>query len=188
MVSQVPLIEWKETVKTERQLHCLNFLFERFKMYYMPHIFPDFNWSTSLYRPSLELPDTRRFRPAFVDSGDGTKKMDPMLACRVVVIKWIAQYTHITRNNLTQGGGLNNSSLSPSSPMTMDNDTSYDGSTGNSTLNMSTGTLMANDAGNRNSTFMPDNETGYEGGLGNMVPGGNSIESNRNSIESIGIL
>ena len=178
MVSQVPLIEWKETVKTERQLHCLNFLFERFKMYYMPHIFPDFNWSTSLYRPSLELPDTRRFRPAFVDSGDGTKKMDPMLACRVVVIKWIAQYTHITRNNLTQGGGLNNSSLSPSSPMTMDNDTSYDGSTGNTTLNMSTGTLMANDAGNRNSTFMPDNETGYEGGLGNMVPGGNSIESN----------
>ena len=67
MVSQVPLIEWKDTVKTERQLHCLNFLFERFKMYYMPHIFPDFNWSTSLYRPSLELPDTRRFRPAFVE-------------------------------------------------------------------------------------------------------------------------
>merc|ERR1719219_2562910 len=25
--------------------------------------------------------------------------MDPMLACRVVVIKWVAQYTHLTRNN-----------------------------------------------------------------------------------------
>ena len=67
-------------------------------MYYMPHIFPDFNWHMSLYRPSLELPEVRHFRPNFVDSGDGTKKLDPMLACRVVVIKWIAQFTHLTRN------------------------------------------------------------------------------------------
>ena len=52
----------------------------------------------SLYRPSLELPEVRHFRPNFVDSGDGTKKLDPMLACRVVVIKWVAQFTHLTRN------------------------------------------------------------------------------------------
>jgi hypothetical protein len=25
--------------------------------------------------------------------------MDPMLSCRVVVIKWVAQYTHLTRNS-----------------------------------------------------------------------------------------
>jgi hypothetical protein len=48
----------------------------------MPHIFPDFNWTMSLYRPSLELPEVRKFRPAFVDTGDGTKKIDPMLSCR----------------------------------------------------------------------------------------------------------
>jgi hypothetical protein len=29
----------------------------------MPNIFSDFNWSTSLYRPALELPEVRRFRP-----------------------------------------------------------------------------------------------------------------------------
>ena len=40
----------------------------------------------------------KRNASAFVDTGDGTKKMDPMLSCRVVVIKWVAQYTHITRN------------------------------------------------------------------------------------------
>ena len=68
-------------------------------MYYMPHIFPDFNWTTSLYRPALELPETRLFRPSFVDCGDGTKKVDPMVACRVVVIKWIAQYTHQSRSS-----------------------------------------------------------------------------------------
>ena len=180
MVSQVPLIEWKETVKTERQLHCLHFLFERFKMYYMPHIFPDFNWATSLYRPSLELPDTRRFRPAFVDSGDGTKKMDPMLACRVVVIKWIAQYTHITRNNVGSAGALNNASVSPSNPMLAETNTSHDSSGGNATLNMSAGTLMGNDLENRNSSFLSESEIAYEGGTGAGMAGfdKNSVESN----------
>ena len=67
---------------------------------FLQAIFPDFNWHMSLYKPSLELPEVRKFRPNFVDTGDGTKKMDPMLACRVVVIKWVAQFTHITR-----GGG-----------------------------------------------------------------------------------
>ena len=82
MVTQVPLIEWKDDLKEDRQRQCFDFLFERFKMYYMIHIFPEFNWHMSLYRPSLELPEVRQFKPAFVDNGDGTKKMDPMLACR----------------------------------------------------------------------------------------------------------
>ena len=179
MVSQVPLIEWKETVKTDRQLHCLNFLFERFKMYYMPHIFPDFNWATSLYRPSLELPDTRRFRPAFVDSGDGTKKMDPMLACRVVVIKWVAQYTHVTRTNTGSGGAINNVTNSPNNALNAESNNSYDGSPGNATLNMSTGTLMGNDSDNRNN-LLSDSDTSFEGGMGfgMMGLGKNSIEAN----------
>ncbi len=62
MVSQVTLVEWKEN-KVERQKRCLNFLFEKFKTFYMMHIFPDFNWGMSLYRPSLELPEVRKFRP-----------------------------------------------------------------------------------------------------------------------------
>ena len=111
IVSQVTLIEWKES-KMDRHRNCLNFLFEKFKTFYMLHIFPDFNWTMSLYRPSLELPEVRKFRPAFVDAGDGNKKMDPMLSCRVVVIKWVAQFTHLSRNsssastlNLDMNGG-----------------------------------------------------------------------------------
>ncbi len=86
-VSQVTLVEWKEN-KLERQRRCLNFLFEKFKTFYMPHIFPDFSWTMSLYRPSLELPEVRKFRPAFVDTGDGTKKIDPMLSCRYGMLEW----------------------------------------------------------------------------------------------------
>ena len=59
---------WRVTVflfifRLDRQRRCFNFLFERFKLYYMPNIFTDFNWATSLYRPALELPEVRRFRP-----------------------------------------------------------------------------------------------------------------------------
>ncbi|CAB4058858.1 Ral GTPase-activating protein subunit alpha-1 [Lepeophtheirus salmonis] len=49
----------------------------------------------NLYRPSLELPEVRKFTTALVDT---------------VVIKWVAQYTHQTRNNqantLTSNVGL----------------------------------------------------------------------------------
>ena len=63
MVSQCTLIEWKGEQKLERQRGCLDFLFERFKAFYMHHIFAEFNWTMSVYRPSLELPEVRKFRP-----------------------------------------------------------------------------------------------------------------------------
>merc|ERR1719192_623439 len=106
MVSQVILVEWRDE-KALKQKRAFNFLFEKFKTFYMPAIFPDFNWHMSLYKTSLELPEVRKFRPNFVDTGDGTKKMDPMLACRVVVIKWVAQYVHLTRGG--QAGTLSDS-------------------------------------------------------------------------------
>jgi len=129
MVSQVILVEWRDE-KPLKQKRAFNFLFEKFKTFYMPAIFPDFNWHMSLYKPSLELPEVRKFRPNFVDTGDGTKKMDPMLACRVVVIKWVAQYTHITRGG--QSGTLSESdqntsavlNITSSSPAIHDRDTS----------------------------------------------------------------
>ena len=46
-VTQVTLVEWKGN-KLERQRSCLNFLFEKFKAFYMPHIFPDFRDDTFL--------------------------------------------------------------------------------------------------------------------------------------------
>ena len=104
MVSQVILVEWRDE-KALKQKRAFNFLFEKFKTFYMPAIFPDFNWHMSLYKPSLELPEVRKFRPNFVDTGDGTKKMDPMLACRVVVIKWVAQFVHLVRGGAGAGAG-----------------------------------------------------------------------------------
>ena len=129
MVSQVILVEWRDE-RLLKQKRAFNFLFEKFKTFYMPAIFPDFNWHMSLYKPSLELPEVRKFRPKFVDSGDGNKKMDPMLACRVVVIKWVAQYTHITRGGQT--GTLSESdpnasavlNITSSSPAIHDRDSS----------------------------------------------------------------
>jgi hypothetical protein len=50
-----------------------------------------------VYLISLVIKLPCLFLSAFVDTGDGTKKIDPMIACRVVVIKWVAQYTHLTR-------------------------------------------------------------------------------------------
>jgi len=97
MVSQVVLIQWREE-REEKQKQAFNFLFEKFKKFYMPAIFPDFNWYMSLYKPSLELPQMRHFKPTLAD---GTKLEDPMSACRVVFIKWIAQYTHASQS----GGG-----------------------------------------------------------------------------------
>ena len=152
-VSQVTLIEWKEP-KLERQKRCLNFLFDKFKTFYMPHIFSEFNWNTSLYNPSLKLPEVRKFRPAFVDAGDGTKKMDPMLSCRVVVIKWVAQYTHITRS------GGSNGSLSASN-------NGLDATDSN--LNLSTAAKDSGGGGG-SSGFQPMSLTPYE-------------ESTRNSLE-----
>ena len=60
---QCTLIEWKGDSKLDRQRGCLDFLFERFKTFYMHHIFAEFNWTMSVYRPSLELPEVRKFRP-----------------------------------------------------------------------------------------------------------------------------
>lgn len=48
---QVPRIEWRD--KTYKQYRSFMFLFERFKQYYLPHIFPTFCQATSLYKPNL---------------------------------------------------------------------------------------------------------------------------------------
>ena len=134
MVSQVILVEWRDE-KALKQKRAFNFLFEKFKTFYMPAIFPDFNWHMSLYKPSLELPEVRKFRPNFVDTGDGTKKMDPMLACRVVVIKWVAQYVHLTRGG--QAGTLSDSDPNTSAVLNISSASPGVGERENSLANIS---------------------------------------------------
>jgi len=52
-VLQVTKIEWRDRLC--KQHKCFMFLFERFKQYYLPHIFPQFSFATSLYKPVLGM-------------------------------------------------------------------------------------------------------------------------------------
>ena len=47
---QVPRIEWENQKKKDESFI---FLLENFKRFYLPHIFPEFLHSTSLYSPIL---------------------------------------------------------------------------------------------------------------------------------------
>ncbi|CAM1331539.1 RALGAPA2 (predicted) [Pycnogonum litorale] len=58
MISQVTKIEWRDK-GTFRQQWCFQFLFDKFKKYYMPHIFPRFDITLNLYRPLPTLPTLR---------------------------------------------------------------------------------------------------------------------------------
>ncbi|KAK3931767.1 Ral GTPase-activating protein subunit alpha-2 [Frankliniella fusca] len=91
LVTQVGRIEWRD--KLSRQHKCFMFLFERFKQYYLPQIFPDFSTHTSLYKPNLELPILRKAS----DVSDERRRFDPMASCRVAFIKWIANFTHAVK-------------------------------------------------------------------------------------------
>ncbi|XP_043246445.1 ral GTPase-activating protein subunit alpha-1-like [Amphibalanus amphitrite] len=92
MVTQLTRIEWKDKANHVR---CFNFLFDNFKQFYLPHIFPDFNWHTNLYKPALSLPEMRRQLSPMASSVDGAPRpADRLVACRVVVIRWVANFVH----------------------------------------------------------------------------------------------
>ncbi|KAJ8980173.1 hypothetical protein NQ317_011417 [Molorchus minor] len=58
LVHTVVKLEWQD--KSAYTHRCFNFLLEKFKMYYMPKICPNFCYEMSLYKPNLELPPLRR--------------------------------------------------------------------------------------------------------------------------------
>ncbi|XP_065332020.1 ral GTPase-activating protein subunit alpha-1 isoform X2 [Cloeon dipterum] len=100
MVSQVTKIEWRD--RFARQHLCFSFLLDRFKKFYLPHIFPTFSHSTSLYKPNLDFPDSRKPISTLIDTPNG-KKPDPFVACRVNVIKWVSQFAHVNRRDSFTG-------------------------------------------------------------------------------------
>lgn len=51
MVTTVIRLEWHD--KTSRQHRSFQFLLQQFKIYYLPHICPNFCYETSLYKPIL---------------------------------------------------------------------------------------------------------------------------------------
>ncbi|PSN31580.1 hypothetical protein C0J52_21547 [Blattella germanica] len=92
---RVTKIEWRDRLC--KQHKCFMFLFERFKQYYLPHIFPQFSFATSLYKPVLDLPVLRKASPGPSETPEARRRQDPFVICRVVVIKWVATFTHITK-------------------------------------------------------------------------------------------
>lgn len=93
MVTQVSRIEWRD--KFYKQHRCFNFLFERFKEYYLPHIFPNFSKNTNLFKPYLEIPS---FRVGPFP--------EVLLSSKVAVIKWISSFTHLTKPNSGSHAGV----------------------------------------------------------------------------------
>ncbi|XP_077996665.1 ral GTPase-activating protein subunit alpha-1-like isoform X2 [Glandiceps talaboti] len=85
-VTQITKMEWRDP---ERREKSFIFLFENFKKYYLPDIFPKFSTQTSLYDPVLDVPE---FRSKSLDQTDSVRK-DPIVACRVSVIRWVVAFT-----------------------------------------------------------------------------------------------
>ncbi|XP_065562907.1 ral GTPase-activating protein subunit alpha-1-like [Artemia franciscana] len=81
-VSQLTKIQWRD--KTGQRKRCFNFLFESFKKYYVNQLFPNFRLSTSIYKPSFELPPSRR-----------SPGKEQRQSCRVEVIKWLSNFIHV---------------------------------------------------------------------------------------------
>lgn len=52
MASSVTKIHWRDRSHT-KAMRCFAFLLEKFKLYYLPIICPQFNYKNSLYKPNL---------------------------------------------------------------------------------------------------------------------------------------
>lgn len=105
---QVPRIMWKDMKNCQRR--CFNFLFEKFKEYYLPVIFPDYSISTSIYRQTtgimyfnylvlnplnnVEIDNNLSFFDVSeLPDCTNQNRTDINSSSRVCVIKWLAGYT-----------------------------------------------------------------------------------------------
>ncbi|KAG0422793.1 hypothetical protein HPB47_001408 [Ixodes persulcatus] len=88
MVTQVTKVQWGDSQEW-RQQRCFEFLFENFKKHFLPHIFPDFCFTNSIYKPNLELPSLRKDKKMAAPAE--ASAVPPQ--CRSVVVQWIVNYT-----------------------------------------------------------------------------------------------
>lgn len=88
MVTQVTKIQWAE-YQDDKHHRCFEFLFEKFKKHFLPHVFPDFCYTNSLYRPNLELPSLRKDKKTTADASAAAVAAQ----CRSVVVQWVVSYT-----------------------------------------------------------------------------------------------
>ncbi|XP_074845399.1 ral GTPase-activating protein subunit alpha-2 isoform X2 [Carettochelys insculpta] len=109
MVIQAASLEWKNK---ENQDTGFKFLFALFRKYYLPHLFPSFTKLTNLYKPVLDIPDSRP-KPAYITATRNNENIYstkiPFMAARVVFIKWLVTFflekKYLTSVQNTKNGG-----------------------------------------------------------------------------------
>ncbi|XP_078089925.1 ral GTPase-activating protein subunit alpha-1 isoform X13 [Mustelus asterias] len=95
-------LEWKDK---ENQEKGFAFLFANFKKYYLPHIFPNFSKETSLFNPTLDVPQLRS-KPCYImtkkdpETNETTySTKDTFLSARVSVIRWLVSFWFEPKTN-----------------------------------------------------------------------------------------
>lgn len=91
MATSVTKVQWKDR-SHGKSMRCFAFLLEKFKIYYLPIICPQYNSKNSLYKPNLELPIQHNILE------------DDFVLCRVTLIKWVANYAHFMKKQGSDGG------------------------------------------------------------------------------------
>ncbi|RZC33539.1 hypothetical protein BDFB_003365, partial [Asbolus verrucosus] len=102
MVHTVIKLEWQD--KAAHHHRCFHFLLEKFKVYYLMKICPNFSHESSLYTPNLGMNNLSNiFRKAW-------RYLDFRFACfeetrsrEVSLIMWVASYLHLTKKNADGG-------------------------------------------------------------------------------------
>uniref|UniRef100_A0A3B3DFU3 Ral GTPase activating protein catalytic subunit alpha 1 n=1 Tax=Oryzias melastigma TaxID=30732 RepID=A0A3B3DFU3_ORYME len=95
MVNQAKSLEWRCKENHERGF---SFLFDHFRKFYLPHIFPNFAMETSLYSPMLDVPPMRP-KPSYSlvrREQDGGEMLycnkESFLQARVIFIRWLVSF------------------------------------------------------------------------------------------------
>lgn len=83
MVQSTGCLKWRDN-NIQRHMKCFHFLLQRFREVYLPVFSPNFDHSTSVYEPKLDLPVMRAI----------SKKEEVMSPCVVVLVNWISKYTN----------------------------------------------------------------------------------------------
>lgn len=83
MVQSSGCLKWRDN-NPQKHIRTLNFLLTKFREQYLPVFCPNFDYSTSIYEPKLDLPAMRNI----------SKREEVMSSCIVVLVIWIAKYTH----------------------------------------------------------------------------------------------
>uniref|UniRef100_A0A3P9MF11 Ral GTPase activating protein, alpha subunit 1 (catalytic) n=1 Tax=Oryzias latipes TaxID=8090 RepID=A0A3P9MF11_ORYLA len=95
MVNQAKSLEWRCKENHERGF---SFLFDHFRKFYLPHIFPNFAMETSLYNPMLDVPPMRP-KPSYSlvrREQDGGEILycnkESFLQARVIFVRWLVSF------------------------------------------------------------------------------------------------